>query len=150
MINGPGFTLRFKDPYVIIDCEMYPCAGSEARCPGGMKGDPSMKNPALRGWGLLLCFSLLLSLPLRAGAAIDPALAQTYKKLAASIDPAPSTAIVVAVASSLGMPFVVSTPPNAMAVTGGLRAADLLWPGLALMLGGCALVAVSDEGGQFL
>ena len=63
--------------------------------------------------------------------------------LAAALDPAPSTAIIVAVASSLGMPFVVSTPANAMAVAGGLRSADLLRPGLILMIGGCVLVAVT-------
>jgi len=61
--------------------------------------------------------------------------------LAATLDPAPSTAIIVAVACSLGMPFAVSTPANAMAVAGGLRTGDLLGPGLILMVAGCVLVA---------
>ncbi|MEO7361493.1 MAG: SLC13 family permease, partial [Gemmatimonadaceae bacterium] len=61
--------------------------------------------------------------------------------LAATLDPAPSTAIIVAVACSLGMPFAVSTPANAMAVAGGLRTGDLLGPGLILMIAGCVLVA---------
>jgi hypothetical protein len=52
-----------------------------------MKGDPSMTIPALRGWGLLLCASLLLFLPSRAGAAVDPELAKRYQALAASVDP---------------------------------------------------------------
>lgn len=63
--------------------------------------------------------------------------------LAATLDPAPSTAIIVAVACSLGMPFAVSTPANAMAVAGGLRTTDLLVPGLILMVGGCVLVALT-------
>jgi sodium-dependent dicarboxylate transporter 2/3/5 len=64
--------------------------------------------------------------------------------LALTLDPAPSTAILVAVSTSLGVPFVVSTPPNAMAVgTGRLGARELLVPGLVLMLGGCVLVALT-------
>lgn len=63
--------------------------------------------------------------------------------LALSLDPMPSTAIIVAIAASMGMPFVISTPPNAMAVGGGLRSSDLLVPGLIFMLGGSLLVAVT-------
>jgi sodium-dependent dicarboxylate transporter 2/3/5 len=63
--------------------------------------------------------------------------------LAATFDPAPSTAIIIAVASSLGMTFVVSTPANAMAVASGLRSTDLIRPGLILLIGGCVLVAVT-------
>jgi len=65
--------------------------------------------------------------------------------LAATIDPSPSTAIIVAVAASLGVPFVVSTPPNAMAVAGGLKSTDLLIPGLILMFGGCLLIALTGH-----
>jgi sodium-dependent dicarboxylate transporter 2/3/5 len=63
--------------------------------------------------------------------------------LALSIDPAVSTAIVVAIACSLGVPFVISTPPNAMAVGRGLRSSDLLVPGLLLMIGGCVIIALT-------
>ncbi len=63
--------------------------------------------------------------------------------LAATVDPSPSTAVIVAVSASLGVPFVISTPPNAMAAAGGLRSTDLLGPGLLLMIGGCALVALT-------
>ena len=64
--------------------------------------------------------------------------------LALTLDPAPSTAIIVAVSTSLGVPFVISTPPNAMAVgTGRLRSRELLVPGLVIMLGGCVLVALT-------
>ena len=61
----------------------------------------------------------------------------------ATVDASPSTAIIVAVAASMGVPFVISTPPNAMAVAGGLPARDLLVPGLLLMVGGCVLVALT-------
>ncbi len=61
--------------------------------------------------------------------------------LAATFDPSPSTAIIVAVSASLGMLFVVSTPPNAMAVARGLPASDLLPPGLLLLIAGCLIVA---------
>jgi sodium-dependent dicarboxylate transporter 2/3/5 len=58
--------------------------------------------------------------------------------LALTLDPTPSTAILVAVSTSLGVPFVISTPPNAMAVgTGLLRSRELLVPGLVIMFGGC-------------
>jgi solute carrier family 13 (sodium-dependent dicarboxylate transporter), member 2/3/5 len=63
--------------------------------------------------------------------------------LAGTLDPSPSTAIIVAVSASLGVPFVISTPPNAMAVAGGLRSTDLLVPGLVLMVGGCVMVALT-------
>jgi sodium-dependent dicarboxylate transporter 2/3/5 len=64
--------------------------------------------------------------------------------LSLTLDPAPSTAVIVAVSTSLGVPFVISTPPNAMAVgTGLIRSRDLLVPGLVIMLGGCVLVALT-------
>jgi sodium-dependent dicarboxylate transporter 2/3/5 len=64
--------------------------------------------------------------------------------LALTLDPAPSTAIIVAVSTSLGVPFVISTPPNAMAVgTGLLRSRELLVPGFIIMIGGCVLVALT-------
>jgi sodium-dependent dicarboxylate transporter 2/3/5 len=54
-----------------------------------------------------------------------------------------TAAVLVAVAASLGVPFVTSTPPNAMAFGAGLRARDLLVPGLVIMLGGCLVVALT-------
>jgi sodium-dependent dicarboxylate transporter 2/3/5 len=44
------------------------------------------------------------------------------------------------------VPFVISTPPNAMAFGAGLRARDLLVPGLVIMLAGCVLVALTGPG----
>ena len=63
--------------------------------------------------------------------------------VALSILPVPSTGIIIAVASSLGIPFVISTPPNAMAAGRGLQSGDLLVPGLILMVGGCIIIALT-------
>ena len=64
--------------------------------------------------------------------------------LAAGIDPAPSTAILIAIAASLGIPFSISTPPNAMVYgEGGITFSDLAMPGLVLMLLGCVLVSLT-------
>jgi sodium-dependent dicarboxylate transporter 2/3/5 len=64
--------------------------------------------------------------------------------LAASLDPSPSTAILIAVAASLGVPFVISTPPNAMVYgKGGVRGGDFLLPGLLLMFSGCLIVSLT-------
>ncbi len=60
--------------------------------------------------------------------------------------PYPSTAVLVAIAASFGIPFVISTPPNAMAYgEGGVRFGDLFWPGLAVMIGGCLLIALTGR-----
>jgi sodium-dependent dicarboxylate transporter 2/3/5 len=64
--------------------------------------------------------------------------------LAAGIDPNPSTAILIAIAASFGIPFVVSTPPNAMIYgEGGITFSDLAVPGLILMILGCVLVSTT-------
>lgn len=64
--------------------------------------------------------------------------------LAAGIDPAPSTAILIAMAASLGIPFSISTPPNAMVYgEGGVTFSDLAVPGIVLMILGCILVSLS-------
>ena len=65
--------------------------------------------------------------------------------LAGSVDPSPSSAVIVAVAASFGVPFGISTPPNAMAVAAGLRTQDLLVPGLVILVGGCAVVALTGQ-----
>ncbi len=64
--------------------------------------------------------------------------------LAAGIDPAPSTAILIAISASLGIPFVISTPPNAMVYgEGGITFSDLAIPGLILMILGCIVVSLT-------
>ena len=64
--------------------------------------------------------------------------------LAAGIDPAPSTAILIAIAASLGIPFAISTPPNAMVYgEGGVTFSDLAIPGIVLMILGCIFVSLT-------
>lgn len=53
--------------------------------------------------------------------------------------------VLIAIGASFGMPFVISTPPNAMVVGAGLRQRDLMWPGLLLMITGCALVTLTGR-----
>jgi solute carrier family 13 (sodium-dependent dicarboxylate transporter), member 2/3/5 len=66
--------------------------------------------------------------------------------LAMTLIPEPSTAILVAIAASFGMPFVISTPPNAIVYgEGGIRFSDLFLPGIILMLAGCLIVSISGR-----
>ncbi len=66
--------------------------------------------------------------------------------LATAIIPAPSTAILVAISASFGIPFVIGTPPNAMAFgEGGVKFGDLFWPGLLLMIIGCLIVSLTGR-----
>jgi sodium-dependent dicarboxylate transporter 2/3/5 len=58
-----------------------------------------------------------------------------------------STAIIIAIAASFGMPFPISTPPNALVYgTGSLRVADLLVLGLVVMVIGCVVVTLTGAG----
>jgi sodium-dependent dicarboxylate transporter 2/3/5 len=63
--------------------------------------------------------------------------------LAYALDPSPATPVLVALGCSLGMPFAISTPPNALVYGEGVKAGDLLLPGLFFMISGCALVALA-------
>jgi sodium-dependent dicarboxylate transporter 2/3/5 len=66
--------------------------------------------------------------------------------LAMSLAPAPSTAVIVAIATSFGMPFAMSTPPNAMAYgEGGLKPTDLLVVGVPTMIIGCAALVLTGQ-----
>jgi solute carrier family 13 (sodium-dependent dicarboxylate transporter), member 2/3/5 len=84
-----------------------------------------------------------------AGAALAAVMSNTATAallvpLALMIDPSPSTAIIIAIATSFGMPLPISTPPNSMVYgTGEVRLKDLLRVGVPLMLIGCALVTLS-------
>jgi len=52
-----------------------------------------------------------------------------------------STTVLVALGASMGMPFVISTPPNAMVYgKGGVGSLDLMIPGLILMTLGCGIL----------
>jgi sodium-dependent dicarboxylate transporter 2/3/5 len=63
--------------------------------------------------------------------------------LAMQLHPAASTPILVALGCSFGIPFVISTPPNAMAAGEGLDSSELLRLGIPLMLAGCLLVSLT-------
>ena len=89
---------------------------------------------------LMLCFvSAFLSALMS-----NTATATMLIPLATSLDTSPSTAIIVAITASFGIPFVISTPPNAMVYgEGGIRSSDLLSTGFVLMVLGCLLVALT-------
>lgn len=58
----------------------------------------------------------------------------------------PSISILIAIAASFGIPFVISTPPNAMVYgEGGLKFNDLFLPGIFLMIIGCLLISLTGE-----
>lgn len=85
--------------------------------------------------GLVLLSALLAALM------SNTASAALLIPLGLQLDPSPATAVIVALATSFGMPFPISTPPNAMVYgTGSVRTADLIQVGTLLMLLGCALV----------
>jgi sodium-dependent dicarboxylate transporter 2/3/5 len=63
---------------------------------------------------------------------------------AAAFIPDPSVGVLIAVAASLGIPFVISTPINAMVHgEGGVRAKDFFVIGFPLMILGCLLLALT-------
>jgi sodium-dependent dicarboxylate transporter 2/3/5 len=64
--------------------------------------------------------------------------------LALSLGPPHSIAVLIAIGASFGVPFVISSPANAMAYGhGGLTTRDLLVVGLPLMILGCLLVGLT-------
>jgi sodium-dependent dicarboxylate transporter 2/3/5 len=66
--------------------------------------------------------------------------------LATMLDPhPPSLAIMIAMGTSLGMPFTISSPPNALVAGQGLGSGRLLAVGGGIMVLGCALIAVSGR-----
>ena len=91
-------------------------------------------------------FILCLSSALLSALMSNTATAVLLIPIATAVFPEPSTALLIAIASSFGMPFVISTPPNAMAYgEGGLTSRDLLVPGLVVMIVGCALVSLTGK-----
>ncbi len=63
---------------------------------------------------------------------------------ASAFIPHTSVAILIAIAASLGIPFIISTPINAMIHgEGGIRAKDFFVIGFPLMILGCLLLAVT-------
>jgi sodium-dependent dicarboxylate transporter 2/3/5 len=92
----------------------------------------------------LILMGLLSVTALMAALMSNTATAAMLIPLASALDPeSRALPILVALAASFGMPFVISTPPNAMAVGAGAHARDLLIPGLVLMVGGCVVLATT-------
>lgn len=91
-------------------------------------------------------FVLCLASALLAALMSNTATAVLLIPLASALVPYPSTAILIAVSASFGIPFVVSTPPNAMAYgEGGVKFGDLFWPGIVLMVVGCLVVSLTGR-----
>jgi sodium-dependent dicarboxylate transporter 2/3/5 len=84
---------------------------------------------------------LLLGCAAFSAVASNTAAAATVVAVGLTVIPHPWCAVLVALAASMGVPFVISTPPNSMAYRQGhLRPADLLLPGSILTLVGLALL----------
>jgi sodium-dependent dicarboxylate transporter 2/3/5 len=95
-------------------------------------------SPFLRLFALCLACAMLSALM------SNTATATLLIPLAASLGLGPSTTVLIAIAASLGVPFAISTPPNAMVYgEGGIRLADLVIPGLVLMILGCLLISAT-------
>jgi len=93
---------------------------------------------------MLFLFLFVIIAALLSAVASNTAAAALLIPIGLSLDTSHHFAILVALGTSMGVPFVISTPPNAMAYgKGGLRPLDLLIPGMILMTAGCALLAVT-------
>lgn len=91
-------------------------------------------------------FILCLTSAILAALMSNTATAVLLIPLATAFIPAPSTAILIAISASFGIPFIISTPPNAMVFgKGGLRFGDLFWPGIVLMILGCLIVSTTGK-----
>jgi sodium-dependent dicarboxylate transporter 2/3/5 len=92
----------------------------------------------------VLLTGMVFACALISAVASNTAAAAMLIQIALGIVPSPSVAVLVAMGASMGVPFVISTPPNSMAYgRGGLRGRDLFVPGAVLMVVGCALVALT-------
>jgi sodium-dependent dicarboxylate transporter 2/3/5 len=91
----------------------------------------------------VLLLMLLLGCAGISAVASNTAASAMLVQIALGIMPTPSAAVLVALGASMGVPFVISTPPNSMAYgQGGLRGQDFLLPGILLMLLGCILLTL--------
>lgn len=92
----------------------------------------------------IMFFSLIFSVAFLSAIASNTAAAVLLIRLGASMDPSPVLPILIAIGASLGAPFVISTPPNAMVYgEGGITTRDFLIPGIILMILGCLVVSLT-------
>jgi solute carrier family 13 (sodium-dependent dicarboxylate transporter), member 2/3/5 len=96
------------------------------------------------GWHpTAVLFGLILACALVSAVSSNTAAAAVMIQIATSVSASPATAVLVALGASMGVPFVISTPPNAMVYgEGGLRPRDLMIPGVILMAVGCLALAM--------
>lgn len=120
-----------------------------------------MMGNLLKGSGLLhdaIAFGNLAEMPplardllLVAAAALLSALmsntatAAILIPIAGELTPSAASAVLVAIGTSLGMPFIISTPPNAMAHAHGASSRDLLRVGLPVTIIGVVLVGLTGR-----
>lgn len=91
-------------------------------------------------------FVICLASALLASLMSNTATAVLLIPLASTLLAYPSTAILIAVSASFGIPFVISTPQNAMAFgEGGVKFGDMFWPGIVLMVLGCLIVSLTGK-----
>lgn len=95
----------------------------------------------------LLLFAFVFVCAVMAALASNTAAAAMLIQIGLSIVPEPHFAILIALSASMGMPFVISTPQNAMVYNqGGMQPRDLAIPGIILMLVGGVLLATMGTG----
>jgi solute carrier family 13 (sodium-dependent dicarboxylate transporter), member 2/3/5 len=93
-----------------------------------------------------MILGFVLATALLSAIASNTAAAALTIPIALSIHTSPGLAIILAMGASMGAPFIISTPPNAMAFgEGGLKPLNFLIPGFILMLIGCLLISVTGE-----
>jgi sodium-dependent dicarboxylate transporter 2/3/5 len=96
---------------------------------------------------VFLILSFVVVCALLSAIASNTAAAAMLIQIGLSIVPTPSFAVLVALGASMGVPFVISTPPNAMVYgQGNIRLRDLALPGVVLMVAGCLLIAFAGPG----
>jgi sodium-dependent dicarboxylate transporter 2/3/5 len=99
------------------------------------------------GWSSLhptaVLFGLILACAVISAVSSNTAAAALVIQIAMGITSSTSTPILVALGASMGIPFAISTPPNAMVYgEGGIRPRDLLITGTVLMIVGCLLITL--------
>jgi sodium-dependent dicarboxylate transporter 2/3/5 len=92
----------------------------------------------------VLLMSLVFACATLSAVASNTAASAMLIQIALGIIPSPSVAVLVAMGASMGVPFVISSPPNSMAYgRGGLTGRDFLVTGTILMLVGCTVLALT-------
>lgn len=112
----------------------------------GLFSEFSARIAALETHPIILTGILVAASAVMSSLMSNTATATLLIPLATSLEPGRfELPILIAIGASFGMPFVISTPPNAMVVGAGLRPRELLWPGLILMLAGCLLITLTGR-----